>query len=73
MRKIISHRMVGGWLLACLLLAFSQTLFAQCPAYPRAMDQVFVCYDPAEKTVKLDPAATIHNPVRHMLRLTRFW
>lgn len=55
--------MVGGWLFLCLLLTFSVRSIAQCPDYPRAMDQVYVCYN-GDYTLSFDQNVTIHNPVR---------
>lgn len=43
MKKFSAHWLVSSWALLCLLLHFNIPLHAQCPAYPRAVDQVFVC------------------------------
>jgi hypothetical protein len=60
----------GGLAWLCLLLALPcAQLTAQtelCPPYPRAMDQAFVCIEIKnnEISLKLDPKAGLHNPVR---------
>jgi len=53
----------SGWPIVCLLLCFPFFSKAQCPAYPRAMDQVYICYS-ADHLLSFDQNATLHNPVR---------
>ncbi len=52
------------WLLPCLLLYFFIVfqLQAQCPPYPRAYDQVYICQN--GDAVELGQKSSIHNPVR---------
>ena len=53
----------GRGLLLCLLLTFLATKgITQCLQYPRAYDQVFVCYD--DTSVKIEQNSCLHNPVR---------
>ncbi|MBL7827484.1 MAG: hypothetical protein JNJ57_12680 [Saprospiraceae bacterium] len=58
----------GGRPILCLLLALLFSIFqlqAQCPAYPRAYDQAYVCIGNLELTFEQNSA--IHNPVRFTL------
>jgi len=73
MKTFTSRHTAGSRAFLCLLLSFITFLgvHAQdfCPVYPRAMDQVYVCYQvpthPLERhKLKLEQSATLHNPVR---------
>ena len=63
MKNLTAH-IQGGWLIVCLLLALACLVQAQCPAYPRAMDQVYICNDASFRVFDFDQKATIHNPTR---------
>lgn len=78
MNTLTFYRWVGRHLLLCLLFSFScffeSIAQTNCPSYPRAMDQVYVCH--TKEVIDLgtgeehfhdlgfDQNATLHNPVR---------
>lgn len=66
MKTVVFRRMARKGVFVCLLLAmftFFKTAAQEiCPEYPRAMDQVFVCYE--NKSLKIKQNANLHNPVR---------
>ena len=66
MKNMTTHLMVGRGVVVCLLLLVLTNLkvAAQeiCPIYPRAMDQVFVCYELSK--LKIAQNSCLHNPVK---------
>ena len=80
MQNLTSCRTVSGGLIICLMLASPSFFCAQttksCPAYPRAMDQVYVCLETTQHPgnpgtdhtysyeLTLDQNINLHNPVR---------